>query len=88
MLPPLLRPLFVCTSSPPPPSLSYRVPAFCCQRVGREKEDDLQPFVMLGRKCCQRWRRRDRERERKENMYVIAFVVAVREGAAGGRGWC
>lgn len=28
------------------------------------------------------------ERERKENMYVIAFVVVVREGAAGGRGWC
>lgn len=28
------------------------------------------------------------ERERKENMYVIAFVVVVREGAPGGRGWC
>lgn len=28
------------------------------------------------------------ERERKENMYVIAFVVVVMEGAAGGRGWC
>lgn len=31
---------------------------------------------------------RQRERESNENMYVIAFVVVVREGAAGGRGWC
>lgn len=31
---------------------------------------------------------RQRERERKENMYVIAFVVVVKEGAAAGRGWC